>query len=681
MHHFVSIQSSSGALVALTHSGYNFAKKIAGLKGFFSSGKDGRWPDELQWLAVDDVIKASKKLVTATSATKALLPTKPTGVDESISFLQYTSGSTSEPKGVMISHRNLAHNHKLIAHELKTTPSTVCVSWLPQYHDMGLIGSYLGTIDCGGEGVYISPISFLKDPTLWIRTMSKYKATHTQAPSFAFALSARKFAEFSSSSRGTTAPALDLSSLQHMINAAEPVDPVAVSNFYAMFKPFGLPGDVIIPTYGLAEHTVFVCSGGKQSLHVDKVMLEDDKVRLVAESDPCSRTIIGCGFPGNAEGVEMRIVSPSSMEVLADDLVGEIWVDSPSKAMGYWNRPEVTATDFNATTSSAGDTRKYLRTGDLGFMHNKELFICGRLKDLLILRGSNHYPQDIERTAEQCEVGKDWLRAGCSAAFTVSGGTDGTEMLIYIAEAKENLDNAKLKRVLQGCQDAIVAAHGITVSHLCILKPRTIPKTTSGKIARSWCRKAYLAKTLSILSSTDINFMTSRATEESSIALNTPDSSTALGIDVSEEDAKALAPAAILQMPELSPEETRALSLEEIVSIIEDALVDITGGVTSKPVDRACPVGQLGLDSVVLMQLSGVIQNRLHCPIPDDFMFTSAATLQGLSTAVKKGGLTEQQQHQLEAAQNGEGGAGEGMESIEVVNLKQPMCPWFYCCY
>jgi acyl-CoA synthetase (AMP-forming)/AMP-acid ligase II len=293
--HFVSIQSNCQAKVVLTHSPYNYAKKLSGIKSIFSSGS-ATWPD-MTWISVDDIvsrekIKAGKmKIGSSTGFTRNL---------GDIAFLQYTSGSTSEPKGVMIAHSNLAHNLKIITAELKVNPSTINVSWLPQYHDMGLIGtvlavskdvavslfvivgSYLGCAYCGGSGIYISPISFLKDPNMWLETISKYKGTHTQAPNFAYALAVRKFKEVESSNRKKP---LDLSSLQHMINAAEPVDAEAICDFYATFKPYGLPANVVVPTFGLAEHTVFVCSAGATLLSLDKAALESEgNVVVLGES-------------------------------------------------------------------------------------------------------------------------------------------------------------------------------------------------------------------------------------------------------------------------------------------------------------------------------------------------------------------------------------------------------------
>ena len=504
LHHFISIQSSSGAKVVLSHTLYNIAKKMSAIKNIFS-GSSGSWP-ELHWISVDGVISKAKS-AKSTPSLEALPAISVTD----IAFLQYTSGSTSEPKGVMISHGNLAHNEMLIATELKTSTDTVCVSWLPQYHDMGLIGSYLGLLQCGGSGFYLSPISFLKNPVQWIKSMSDFGATHTQAPNFAYALVTRKYLELSEESR--KALQLNLSTLQHMINAAEPVDDDALNMFVETFSPFGLPPNVIFPTYGLAESTVFVCSGGSQRLEVVRESLEGRRVEVIAKNDGAlvkannqgesdsllgdseevkatengeSKTVVvvGCGYPSRGEDVTVIIVDPESRKVLEEDDIGEIWVNSPSKAMGYWEKPDLSEAEFFASPESYHNDDKFLRTGDLGFMHNTELFICGRLKDLIIVRGSNHYPQDIERTVEQaCPQ----LRAGCSAAFSVknSNGPKNaknakhsvksnahTEGVMYVAEVKQDVSPSDYDQIIANARAVVTADHGVSLMLVALLKVR-----------------------------------------------------------------------------------------------------------------------------------------------------------------------------------------------------------------
>ncbi|CAK9251168.1 unnamed protein product, partial [Sphagnum jensenii] len=373
--HFVSIQKSSGATYVLTHSQYNYAKKVTDITSIFST-KNVSWP-QLKWIVVDDMLAKGKKRKSMNLTTPNEKYSINTG---DIAFLQYTSGSTSEPKGVMISHANLAHNLVIITKELQVDVNTTNLSWLPQYHDMGLIGSYMGTLYCGGVGYFLSPISFLKDPNVWLKSISIYRASHTQAPNFAYALAARKFAEHlkeqsrSSNNNSTTETLLNLTCVKHMINAAEPVDVHAIASFYALFTQYGLARNVIIPTYGLAEHTVFVCSGGRTLLSVNKSALE--KTGAVEILSECLLN----------EYVEPVSQSPNSTGRKNGEH-REIWVDSPSKALGYFNQPELTQESFHGIMSSALTSRTYLRTGDMGFLYSDELFICGRVKDLIIIRG------------------------------------------------------------------------------------------------------------------------------------------------------------------------------------------------------------------------------------------------------------------------------------------------------
>jgi acyl-CoA synthetase (AMP-forming)/AMP-acid ligase II len=466
---FTRIVKGCGARIALTSKAYNHMKKLGNIKANFGKLKrtagngqdDPKWPDQLQWIVTDDKSLGGGKKEVGESKAGVGIPSA-----SDLAFLQYTSGSTSDPKGVMITHGNLSHNLSIITNELQAGEDTVVVSWLPQYHDMGLIGSYLGILYCGGSGYYMSPLSFLQRPMIWMEAVSKYKGTHLQAPNFAFQLISRKFG----SSPEAASSKLDFSSVRHIINGAEPVTAESIDSFLATFGPLGLNGQVMFPTYGLAEHTVFVCSGGKQRLDVFKKELEVDgvvKVAAPSEQDEgdneVTTTLIGCGYPAN-QGVDVRIVQIDSSETesgtdsddmqckeVVEDVVGEIWIRSPSKAAGYWNNADQTREAFRASfgddkKGGAGDDASfgYLRTGDVGFLHNGELFICGRIKDLIIVGGRNYYPQDIEGTAQSVV---DSLRPGCVAAFSVDPvGATGDDVAL-VAELRE-APNAKVRSKL-----------------------------------------------------------------------------------------------------------------------------------------------------------------------------------------------------------------------------------------
>ena len=280
LHMFAVIVQSCRAKVALTDTSYQHQKKLVGIRDAFQKWTFRRpqqpqpqhgsttnpqtlsWPELLTWITTDN----NNNNKGTKSKSKPALPQRDNEdiYRQQIAFLQYTSGSTSDPKGVMITHGNLAHNLHCITNELQATDDTIVVSWLPQYHDMGLIGSVLGCLYCGGTGYYMSPLTFLQRPMIWMECVSLYRGTHLQAPNFAYKLTARKFQElYSNTDNKKNTPILDLSSVRHAINAAEPVDIESLSSFYQTFQPYGLQ-QIIYPTYGLAEHTVFVCSGGKQ---------------------------------------------------------------------------------------------------------------------------------------------------------------------------------------------------------------------------------------------------------------------------------------------------------------------------------------------------------------------------------------------------------------------------------
>ncbi len=666
LHHFVSIQKSSGAQIALTHGLYDYAKKIIRLKDFFTnSSNSSGWPD-LRWIQVDSVLASGKS-----KASTLTLPPPP--VEDDIAFLQYTSGSTSEPKGVMITHKNLAHNLECIIKELDANTTTICVSWLPQYHDMGLIGSYLGTLYCGGSGYYLSPVTFLKDPVVWMKAISKYRGSHTQAPSFAFALVSRKFKQEKKVD-------LDLSSLKHMINAAEPVDPDAIADFYETFSASRLPKGVVFPTYGLAEHTVFVCSGGKTLLTMKKSVFETQGIVSViaksllgansakissADSDEDKHIIVGCGFPDRHSDIDVIIVSESS-DICKDDTVGEVWVSSSSKAKGYWGLEELSRNEFHAIAKNSKSSDGYLRTGDLGFLHEGELFICGRLKDLIIIRGSNHYPQDIERTAEQSQAS---LRPGCSAAFSYKAASAASEEVAYIAELKEDVSSKQLSSIMESCRQAITSAHGVSIGSICLLKTRSIPKTTSGKIARAWCRRAFLEGSLQVLARWD------QGSSEGTVLTET------ISEQVPKGDGQSNEYEVIELMEDFreseSQEQIRSLPRLDIRSKLEKALILVTSQSSCPivaPVDPSVPLNSLGLDSMTLIQYKGLLERKFFCDIPDEFMFTDLATLDELSHAVKCGKMTEKQAKALET-----GLVENRAEPIQ--KKKEYLCPWFvWCC-
>ena len=364
---FVKIAKGCGAKVALTSGEYAVKKRLGGLKAAFADKmrlrKDGgeedmpSWPEELAWVVTD------REPLLDPPADFPRVDHTPE--PQEAAFIQYTSGSTSAPKGVVLTHGNLAHNLHIITDELQASQDTRVVSWLPQYHDMGLIGSLLGVLYCGGSGHYMSPIAYLQRPMNWIEAVSEFRGTHLQAPNFAFGLTARKFdasgyyhgqGGVMANEGGKKSKPLDLSCVRHVINGAEPVTEKSVGSFVKAFSPFGLPSGVIYPTYGLAEHTVFVCTGGKGKLSVKRNDLEqDNKATIVDEEGKATGSdvihFLGCGFPLN-QNVDVKIVEPNKRISLDDGAVGEIWVNSQSKAEKYYGCDEKeTKSEFHAIVS------------------------------------------------------------------------------------------------------------------------------------------------------------------------------------------------------------------------------------------------------------------------------------------------------------------------------------------
>jgi acyl-CoA synthetase (AMP-forming)/AMP-acid ligase II/acyl carrier protein len=406
----------------------------------------------------------------------------------SLAFLQYTSGSTSQPKGVMVSHGNIMHNQNLIQEYFRQPKGVVFVSWLPQYHDMGLIGNMLHPFYMGGYSVVFSPFEFLKKPLKWLATISKYQAHTSGAPNFAYELCVRKVS-------AEDKKKLDLSSWQVAYNGAEPIRHATLENFASYFAECGFERSALFPCYGLAEGTLIVTGGKLQEspvyLRCDKEALKVDRIQPVEPEDPTATFLVGSGTAFDRQKV--RVVDPEDRIELGDNEIGEIWVSGPSIAHGYWHNPDATQETFQAQIRNS-DESPYMRTGDLGFIRDGNLFITGRIKDLIIIRGQNYIPSDVEYTAESSHAN---LRKGCSAAFSLQ--SDGEEKLAVVCEIRKKVKKAELKDIAAGILRNITESHGINAARLALIKTRTIPKTTSGKIRRKMCKMAMLNNKLEVV--------------------------------------------------------------------------------------------------------------------------------------------------------------------------------------
>ncbi|WP_031486282.1 fatty acyl-AMP ligase [Streptomyces bicolor] len=409
---------------------------------------------------------------------------------DSVAFLQYTSGSTSAPRGVMVTHGNLLDNERVITERMGHTPDVIAehghemfVSWLPVYHDMGLIGPVLNTVYLGVTATLFSPLHFLQRPERWLTAISHYRPHTSGGPNFAYELCLKH-------ATPGLLDDLDLSSWQVAFNGAEPIRAATLRRFADTFAPAGFRREALYPCYGLAEATLMVTGS---TVHTRPTLLQ------AAEAGPhaghSDAAAVGCGRPG--PDVTVVIADPERREELPDGEVGEIWVRGPSVAKGYWRNALATRETFRATLT--GHDGRFLRTGDLGFLRDGELFVTGRLKDLIVVDGRNHYPQDLELTAEMAHPA---LRPGCTAAFAVEGegsnGGAGGEQPVVVAEiAPEAAPEAE--KIIDVIRSGIGEAHGLSVRDVVLVQPGTIPKTSSGKIQRHASRAAYLNGTLAVV--------------------------------------------------------------------------------------------------------------------------------------------------------------------------------------
>ncbi len=403
-----------------------------------------------------------------------------------LAFLQYTSGSTGDAKGVMISHGNLMANQQLIKHRFGHDESSTVVGWLPLYHDMGLIGNVMQPLYCGASAVLMSPLAFLEKPLRWLQAITKYKAHTSGGPNFAYDLCVQKIGR-------DELDGIDLSSWRLAFNGAEPVKASTLERFSRAFKGCGFDRRAFYPCYGLAEATLLATGSSRQSYPViaafDKTDLERRRAEPVTNDDPNARFLVGCG--GVEADQALRIVNPDNGHVCLDGQVGEIHLSGASIARGYWRKTE---TDANTFSVDADGTR-WLHTGDLGFIDNGELFVTGRLKDLIIIRGRNYYPHDVEAAVESA---CDALNPGTTVAFAVDEGD--RETLVVLAELKRNRRRQRnFNSEFAAIRARLVEECDIQADRIVLLKPGSVLKTSSGKLRRNACRQAYLRSEFNVI--------------------------------------------------------------------------------------------------------------------------------------------------------------------------------------
>ncbi len=406
---------------------------------------------------------------------------------DSLAMIQYTSGSTRRPKGVMVSHANLVDNARAICDAFEARDNTTSVFWLPAYHDMGLIGGVLAPVYSGVSIIVMAPATFLKNPFVWLDTISKSGAMISGGPNFAYDLCVRKI---TAEQRAT----LDLSAWSLAFIGAEAIRPATLDRFAEAFAPCGFRREAFYPCYGLAEATLMVTGAKRGAGAVVRAFSDDalaqDRVQPLPDTAPHARRLVGCGAPIGS--LRLAIVDARTLALAGPGRVGEIWVAGESVGQGYWHDPQGTATTFNARRSETGDG-PFLRTGDLGFIHERQLYVTGRLDDLIIVRGLNHHPEDIEATARESHP---LLASGLGAAFAVDEG--GTQRLVLVHEVERD-GSSDLAPVVDAARAAVLEEHGLALDAVVLIRCGTIAKTSSGKVQRHANRTAFLAGQLKAL--------------------------------------------------------------------------------------------------------------------------------------------------------------------------------------
>lgn len=564
----VMIQDA-GAAVALTHSDV-----LGGLERRFA---EYPFLKKLHWLATD---------IVETALSAAWTP--PAIEADSLALLQYTSGSTGQPKGVMVSHGNLLHNSARICHFFGHSEASRGVSWLPPYHDMGLVGGIIQPLYVGVPTALMPPVAFLQKPLRWLRMISQYGATSSGGPNFAYDLCVQK-----------TTPEqraqLDLSHWQVAFSGAEPVRPETLQRFADTFASVGFRSEAFYPCYGMAETTLMVTGGEVEAVprvdHLNEHALRNHQV--VAEAEADGQAVVSCGRSSSDQG--LLIVDPNTGIPCSDEEVGEIWVGtSGSLAKGYWRQPDQTHETFQAQT--AAGQGPFLRTGDLGFLREGELFVTGRRKELIIIRGRNYYPKDIETTVEMAH---EALRPGAGAAFAVT--VEGQERLVVVQEVKRTyLRNLDGDAIIDQVRRAIAEQHDLQLYALQLIKTGSIPKTSSGKIQRLQCRSGYLDHQLASVHDWQLQTVAADV-EEPWLSSN--------GVaTVAKPHTKSVAAAQVTSAM------TQVRTPDEIQQLLKTWLAqELNVSVTEIDVTR--PFAEYGLDSVTAAELTDALQTAVDQPL------------------------------------------------------------------
>lgn len=521
---------------------------------------------------------------------------------DDLAVLQYTSGSTGQPKGVMLSHGNLVRNTELIMVAFETDSKCMGVSWLPTYHDMGLVGGILESVFIGSPMVLMSPMAFLQKPIRWLRTISKYHSNTSGAPNFAYQLCVDKITD-------EELQGIDLSSWRTAFNGAEPVRASTLAQFSERFGPYGFDNKAFLPCYGMAETTLIVTGGPQQSPPVirtfDSAALDLQKVVPCEPTDANARELVSSGMV--LPGERVLIVDPETRALIDGDRIGEIWISSPSVGKGYWQRDEATADTFGAKTSD-GDG-PFLRSGDLGFIYQDQLYVAGRLKDMIIVRGVNRYPQDIEQTAEHSH---DIMQSGLVAAF--ADIAEDRERLIVAAEVQTRREAMDWDEVIKAIRREVSGQHEIAPDAVVLVRFGTLPRTSSGKIQRHACRSEFARGSLKVVA------------QWKSWEIDLPDSEPMIA--ASSFDSGKPGQAAPANKAAGQPD-------HEIVDIVSDAIRAVAQE-RAKQLDLETNIVlDLGLDSLERMQIAHSLEQTFDGRFPEHVL-QEIETVREVAEAIEK---------------------------------------------
>ncbi len=558
---------------------------------------------------------------------------------DDLAYLQYTSGSTSTPKGVMITHFCLTHQSGHLARAYDYTPESVSATWMPNFHDYGLVEGIVHPAVVGVPAYLFSPLAFVQRPARWLEAITRHGITHSSGPNFAYELCARKVSP-------EERDLIDLGSWRAAGNAAEPVHRETLERFHEKFAPCGFRWEAFYPSFGLAEATLMVTAGGAAPyapllITAQASALEQERRVLEVESThPGARSLVGCGRP--IADTEIAIVDPETRRRSAPDEIGEVWVKCEGLARGYWKHPQETAAKFHARIA---DTQEgpFMRTGDLGFMRHGELFISGRVKDLVIIRGQNYYPQDIEWTVERSH---SLLRPGCCAAFSVEVGLE--ERLVLVQEVRREFTPADEREVFEAIRERVAEHHELQPYAVVLIKTGTINKTSSGKIQRHASRREFLAGTLAVVA-----------------RWHAPEAG---AFETRLRDDAGLAP---------PPDATLPFGKTKTAEAVREWLaekISASTGITPDEVDTAEPFRRFGFDSAQTVAMVGDLSAWLGRPLPPTLFWdypTAEAVARHLGEdSARDAGATETRPPAMRSRPAGET-AGEHAESdaIAIVGM------------